>query len=169
MRTSELWCAVQCDPTLRRHVMGIYARNTLPSSIPWLLRARGVGFIVNTEPRQKRGRHWIAMVIEGNKAELFDSLAEPVNVDFDRYLKSRVASYIYNRQQLQSVDSDICGLYCLYYLLHKFKNSLSLNQIVHHFNPYDLLWNDDVVSRSMCRYFKYCTHCTSLSTNGCSS
>lgn len=167
MKGSEIWCAVQCDPTLRRHVMGVYARNNLPSTIPWHLRTQGLAFIVNTEPSNKQGRHWIVIVMEGNKAEVFDSLAEPLNENFSHYVKSNVTSYIHNGQRLQSVDSEICGLYCLYYLLYKFKEGLSMNQIVHHFNLHDLVWNDNVVSRSMCRYFKYCTHCTSL-LNVCS-
>ena len=156
MKASQLWCAVGCDPSLQSRVIGVFAKDTLPTLTP-SLRAKGVGLIVNTENSTREGRHWIAMYVRRNEAVLFDSLAEPVHDVFDRYLKSYARSYQRNIQPLQSADSSECGFYCLYFLLRTFRDHLTLNQIVHLFDKRDLLWNDVFVANYICHYFKYCT------------
>ncbi len=157
MKASELNCAIQCDPVLQNHVLGVFAKDTLPVLTSSMIR-RGVGLIVNTDVSRKKGRHWVAMYIQGNRAELFDSLAEPVHGDvFHSYLRSYVQSYLHSSKQLQSVDSNVCGFYCLYYLLCKFKANWSFQRFLHQFEVKNFIWNDMFVSHYICNYFKYCT------------
>ena len=155
MKGTELLCAIQCDSVLRNYVLGVYARDTLPVLTPYML-ASGVAIIVNTDKRGNEGQHWTAMYFKDNKAELFDSLGEPVHKDFVNYLMLYAGSYVSNPHQFQSSDSNICGLYCLYYLLCKFKACMTLTSISNQFDVNNLLWNDMFISQYMCHYFKYC-------------
>ena len=155
MKGSELFCAIQCDSVLSNHVIGVYARDTLPVlSYPML--SRGVGLIVNTDKSGREGQHWVVMYFKDKRAELFDSLAEPVCKEFDDYLKLYAGSYTSNNHQLQSSDSSICGLYCLYYLLCKFQAFMTLFTFSNQFDVTDLTWNDMFISQYICHYFKYC-------------
>ncbi len=156
MKGSELKCAIQCDPVLQCHALGVYAKDTLPVLTSSMIR-RGVGLIVNTDCSHKKGRHWVAMYFKGKRAELFDSLAEPIDAVFDSYLKTYVQSYLHIDERIQSVDSNVCGLYCLYYLLCTLKAKWSFHRIVHQFDVRNFLWNDTFVSQYVCQYFKYCT------------
>lgn len=155
MKASDLACAIQSDSILKYHVLGVFAKDTLPVLTRDML-ARGVGLIVNTEPSGRLGRHWVAMYFKGNTGELFDSLGEPVNSVFDLYLKTYVNQYQHNRRQLQSSSSSLCGHYCLYYLLYKCKTELTLQTLVQIFDGQVRFNNDEHVSKFICNYFRYC-------------
>lgn len=107
-------CAIQCDPSLQSHIMGLYAKDTLPTITPGL-RAKGVGLIVNTDVRQRDGRHWIAMYFKGKKAELFDSLPEqPVDRVLDRLRTAVHTLGMQNNYNLPVLTFVVCSR-CIFY------------------------------------------------------
>ena len=63
----------------------------------------------------------------------------------------RQAAY-YNDKPLQGLDSDVCGDYCLFYLLHRARN-VDMNTIESRFKRYDSQWNDAQVAKSVHTYF----------------
>ena len=86
-----------------------------------------VGLIVNTDPHNKPGRHWIALYKKGKTLNFFDSFgremqdfAEPfASIMNDFAAGCKVKS---NKMQYQNVFSDTCGRWTLYYILSKLCN-----------------------------------------------
>ena len=102
--------------------LGVFARDELPD----LSRERRpFALVLNTDPREKPGQHWLSIFGPINKPlELFDSFGlSPVLYGLD-YLSSK-----HSRVQLQSWNSALCGNYCLYYLYLRSHN-LSFDYIV---------------------------------------
>jgi len=145
MRTSQLLCAIKCDPVMRNSIIGVYARDQIPSEI----NQRPVGFIFNTNSSDKSGKHWLAVYFQSrDKGEFFDSYGHP-----PEYF-SLDSNLNYNKKRLQSIHSNVCGHYCLYYLLQRCRG-VSMDDIVNTFgNNYDC--NDEYVANYMERTFPYC-------------
>ena len=93
---------------------GVHAAYQLHSPLK-----RPTAMVVNTEPSWKQGRHWVAIYLPNTGSlEYFDSFGEPPKVSFiRRFLKNK--PFVYNHKPLQSLTSDVCGHYCIYYLVHR--------------------------------------------------
>ena len=131
MNTSELLCCIQCDPILKQNHVQVYAANCIPKFI-------GHGaFIVNTDVDTKPGMHWCAMYFsDSGHAEYWDSYGlPPQNHYFRTAIGDNSRSYIYNSIKLQNDSSDVCGQFCLYYLMLRLRGR-SLKEIVKTFNYY---------------------------------
>ena len=100
---------------------GVFASNQIPSKT---LRAP-FGFIVNNEPSNLPGQHWVAFFKghENGPLLFFDSYglkARTISKHFKRFLDSKEL-IIQNKIPFQNINTDICGQYCLYFLYHCFK------------------------------------------------
>lgn len=111
---------------------GVFASDKVPAPF----QPRNVCYIVNHSPLNSStgGTHWLACRIVGNKAYWFDSYGLPPhsplenkfmgaphepNPDFVKWFKSMgVEKYEWNTRDLQSVGSDVCGLYACYFCKH---------------------------------------------------
>ena len=65
------------DPQLRRVFHGVYPADQLPRFPCRTLRA---AYIVNTDPADEPGQHWLGLRTEQNKCENFDSYGLPLHV-----------------------------------------------------------------------------------------
>lgn len=75
------------------------------------------------------------------------------NSDFPEYA-SNFSNLIVNHKQLQSEHSDVCGMYCLFFLSERM-NGMSFYDIVHSFsNSADC--NDSFVHSYVSSVFPYC-------------
>lgn len=142
MNTSQIQCCLDCFPLLRKSVLGVYAANELPTemNIP-------CGFIANTDDHTKTGRHWCAFYFPNSTTiEYFDSYGMPVNYfnDYFPQYTSNFSSLITNSKQLQSLYSDVCGMYCLFFLIHRL-NGVLFYDIVN-------MFSNDVHSNDLCVY-----------------
>jgi hypothetical protein len=117
--------SVQIDRLLRpfKIFRGVDASDRLPKS-----PQNGV-YIVNLDPSNLPGSHCVGIYLDNHLAEYFDSYGlPPFGANARQFLKPFVFNY--NRVQIQSFQSDICGEYCclyavsksLGYTLHKFLN-----------------------------------------------
>lgn len=103
--------------------------------------------ISNTEPSWLSGKHWVAFCFpENDLPEFFDSYGHPpifYTPDFVSFLKlnSSTGGYVFNQWQLQSFNSNVCGLYCILYALSKYKN-LSFVNFLNQFSPFEVKEND---------------------------
>src|SRR4051794_19111181 len=79
-------------------------------------RCLPASYIVNTDPRKKPGKHWIALYITKNRAEYFDSFGRPPNGLILKFLKRVNKEIFYNAKCVQHDESISCGVYCLYFL-----------------------------------------------------
>lgn len=126
MQSPEFSIFIDKFPCLKQHFAGVFPINQIPRTL--LHRSF---LIFNKDPHYLKGSHWIALVrLDGTNYQIFDSLG----CDFDyleKYLKFKNAKYTYNTQAFQSENTNTCGLYCLYWLVHRMMSiSLSFNELL---------------------------------------
>ena len=99
--------------------------------------------IVNLDPSDKRGSHWIVIHhISKGKVEHFDSLGNKPDIKIHNSLTANSITYKYNNRRLQNFFTETCGLYCIYYsyysargkimeeILNDFSSNLKHNEII---------------------------------------
>ena len=64
------------DPQLKRYFYGTVACDRLPKSP---VKTQRQGYIVNTDPHDQPGQHWLAVWTDGNVCEILDSYALPMD------------------------------------------------------------------------------------------
>ena len=89
----------------------------LPRTLP---QEGPTAYIVNADPHDEPGRHWIAIWTKGNISEVMDSYSLSVEVygtmePIMEWLKYQM----HNGQSLQSLFSQSCGGYALMYLIDR--------------------------------------------------
>ncbi|MEW8548441.1 MAG: hypothetical protein AB2693_33480, partial [Candidatus Thiodiazotropha sp.] len=151
MNTSQLMCVIHSDPRLFASVRGVYSADQVPKYI------RRGGFIANTDVGNKPGKHWCAFYFDGfGRSEFFDSYGKPpqyYNNDFLSCLRRNSGVWIYNTKKLQSHYSNVCGQYCLYFLIHRVRGQ-SFGEIVKTLE--ESKCTDQYVYDYVTRIFPYC-------------
>lgn len=95
---------------------GVYSSDNLPydEELP-------LNIIVNTDPSNRPGEHWVAISINKNgKGEYFDSFGLPPLVpSIKKFLYSKCNNgCFYNNVQLQNIFSTTCGHYCVLFIIY---------------------------------------------------
>ena len=100
------------------HWLGVFARDQVPK----LDRSqrRPFALIVNTDPSDKPGTHWLAFFASADPRaaplEMFDSYGLSPNM----HALAHLAPCIYSSSvSYQSLDSSVCGHYCLFFLFNR--------------------------------------------------
>ena len=143
----ELRAIVANDVRLNQQFLGVFAANELPYQMPF-----GSLAIVNCCNRENPGRHWVVIhQATSNRLEMFDSYGlSPTMYNLENKLPvSNVV--VYNTKQLQSIHSDVCGYYCLYYCYFK-SRGYAMGDIVSIFSN-DYTSNDMYVYNSVLHLF----------------
>ena len=121
--------------------LGAHAFNELPAK-----PSGDYSIVVNTNA--KEGEHWLAIVRKNGKNYFLDSFgrsleSELFSEEFRKTLRSYVGGrMIYSSKWLQSLDSNTCGEYCVYFISKIQRNSLI--SILRRFGE-DLKSNDNYV------------------------
>lgn len=152
MNTSELHIALHLDSCTRHHVGDVCAADQLPSSaisnLPKI-------FIVNTDPHQLPGKHWVCFYIpHDGPIEFFDSLGKHPSFYsklFEKFIYSHSTEFIYNSNPLQSNFSDTCGHFCLFYSIHRCRG-MRMDTIIEKFSTSKIL-NDRLVQDFVKKHF----------------
>jgi hypothetical protein len=121
---------------------GVYARNKIPK-VP---KQKRIAYIVNTDPANKPGKHWVAFFLTRKTIYYFDPYGIPPH-GFHRILRSR-KNVCYFGQRLQGMGR-MCGHYCLYFIL-----AMQTNLSLEIFGS-DLSANDRIVKRLAEKHFPY--------------
>lgn len=152
MDTSQLMCALHCDPVLRISTKGVFAADQLPK------RIKHGGFIANTDASSKPGRHWCAFYFDGSgQSEFFDSFGMPPDYYNDTFLTCLRNNSIvqeYNSKTPQGIHSNLCGQFCLYVLIHRVRGQ-QFREIID--TLLSLKQRDQYVYDYILRVFPYCT------------
>ena len=108
-----------------KNFLGIFARDELPYKVKY-----PSFFVFNTDNRSEPGEHWLAIFIdEDKKAEFFDSYGNhPRYFRLEKYLDKIARSWTYNGQRIQDYFSQLCGHYCVYFLIQKLKDKTLLDK-----------------------------------------
>ena len=131
--------AIQIENDVRRvagterYFKGVYSSDNMPSSTPPYC------FIVNSEPSDQPGDHWLAFWVNEDSVEFFDTYGRtPYMFDnaFSAFLGGRKC--FYNSVGLEGIFSKTCGQFSIYYIclrclgfsFDEILNSFSSNVIV---------------------------------------
>ena len=112
-------------------------------------KRRGTFVISNTDTSNGPGMHWVVFYFpKRGPYEFFDSMGnspESYNVGFEKILDKK---YLVQNSQLQQSSSNVCGLYCAYYVIKRYREK-SMRNIVSEFNPRQRKQNDRYVVMKM--------------------
>lgn len=101
---------------------GVFPSNLIPKNI-------NAYAIVNLDPWPKKGTHWVVV----GRGEYFDPLGFPPKVlkirDFLLSFKNKSKIWI-NNVRVQDYFSNVCGHYCIFYIIMRCNNKLSPSGIV---------------------------------------
>lgn len=100
---------------VRAASVGVYAADRIPRSL-----SLPAAIVTNIDTSDKPGSHWVAFFINtAGRGIFFDSYGMPPSSPhhLDR-LKKNCKSFRWNKEQLQSFDSKVCGEYCVMFLRH---------------------------------------------------
>ena len=121
---------------------GVYSCDTLPEG-----DVRGL-LVSNTDPHDKPGEHWIAMYIDGERGEYFDSFGRAPNKHFESYMNKHCTIWTFNKKQLQSIISSFCGYYCCMFCMLSCRR-VDMTRIVNMFTT-DTGFNDCIAHSFVC-------------------
>jgi hypothetical protein len=142
------------DPVAGPVFLDVYAADTLPQKVP---SRRPLTLIVNTDNLIGEGKHWIGIFLpKHGPIEFFDSLGRPpghYNPTFLSFLKRVQRFHTYNTKRMQAHDSSVCGIYVLYYLIHR-SRGIPMSTITLLFTR-NLDNNDKLVTRWFHDYVAY--------------
>lgn len=143
-------------PTLQKYYGGTRACDRLPST---LSKQEKKAYIVNTDPHDKPGTHWLAIWTEENYCEMMDSFAlsfdiHPESMPLQQWIQRHFEFSKMNSIPLQSIQSDSCGDYALFYLIDK-SNGYSMEHFLNRFKRHDFVWNDHHVGQMLKNYIKH--------------
>lgn len=97
--------------------IGCYPSDNIPTSDIYPYSA-----VINTDKTGYPGKHWVAIYVQNkNTIEYFDSFGEVPNANISKYLMN-FENISMNKSKIQSLFSDVCGQYCIYFLLKRCMN-----------------------------------------------
>ena len=138
------------DCVLNRYFKGVFASDELPKS-PW--KTSTAAYIVNTDPHDKPGKHWLGMWVDNGVCEIMDSYSMPLGYYESKPLEKWTKQWKYlvtNGQALQALRSNSCGHYCLFYLKAKARGA-DLQEFLSYFSKKDYVDNDHKVGQMLKR------------------
>ena len=149
MDSLEIVRILKQDRFTKHYFRGVFACDQLPTRyVP-----RPSAFVVNTDPSNKPGQHWVAIYITQNgEGEYFDSYGQrPTLPPIKSFLKKNATSTTYNHRPLQGPLSAVCGQYTIFFLLQWYRG-LSMSKIIRLFSS-DKMDNDIAVNDSIRKQF----------------
>jgi len=140
MNMDKIRCALHIFPQFD----DVYSSDTLPPRPHGLL-------VCNLDPAHCPGTHWVAIYVDVDYGEYFDSIGRVPPDSIRNYLDrwcGGASKWIFNDRQVQSVISRLCGHYCVYYCALR-SNAISLREIVASLSK-DTAFNEVLVQTLMC-------------------
>ena len=105
----------QINAHLYERLPGLFGGTWPIDEVPTGVNNR-VCYVVNLSPSWHNGSHWVAVYLDGGGgAEYFCSYGSRIPVGLQ--IQLGYDAVLENDKQLQQLTSDICGEYCILYLL----------------------------------------------------
>ena len=141
-------------PNLKKHYRGIFSIDTLPK----IIKLRQF-LICNTDFSSGNGLHWFCLVRTSKvTVECFDSLGitPSKKAILENYCHFRgIKELQFNETPFQSEDSTSCGLFTLYFIIHRMHNlDLSFNELLEEILIADNTEKNELLVRQFCESVK---------------
>lgn len=92
-----------------RYFIGVFPADGMPQNI-----VTPATLIVNTDPANETGEHWIAIhITDIHRADYFDPFGFPPLIPAMQQFLCRYKVIRYNARSIQDVNSTICGDFCI--------------------------------------------------------
>jgi hypothetical protein len=114
-------------PALQKCFNGVYSIDTLPKQFKYRTFC-----ICNTDTHDGLGKHWICFIkSEKSSIECFDSLgiSSEKKELLIKYCQFKGKNLYFNYNQFQKSDSVTCGLFCVYFIIQRYLDSLILKRL----------------------------------------
>ena len=146
MNTAEISHALRHNPVTAAIFRGVHSADQLTLPLQPLPGA----CVVNTEPSDKPGEHWIALYQETpDVMETWDSFG--MKPSFYSPFFSKMGRLVLQTDQIQHSDSSACGQYCLFFILRRASGE-SYSNIIHLFTQ-SKASNDAMVTQYVNHHF----------------
>lgn len=123
MQASQILDIIQSFSSIKNQCAGIFSRNTIPS----YLNVKSF-LIANTQNDTEPGEHWFCIIRKSTqKYEYFDSLGiDEIKLKSlktqNLFSKSKQSIIVFNETPFQKSNSQTCGLFVLYFIIHRMHN-----------------------------------------------
>ena len=146
MNTLQIDNIMRADCELSTTFEGVFASDRLPA-----LSEQKTAMVMNLDPFKMDGSHWVCIYIENVNGNYFDSYGLSPSVDnFVHFLKRNCKTWTFNKTELQSYDTEVCGHYCIWFLTERARGK-TMHEIVSQFSEdrakNDLLVENQVTTR----------------------
>jgi hypothetical protein len=126
---------------------GVYSRDLLPDTLD------RKAIVVNTDPHDKPGAHWVCLYMTSSIVEYFDSYGlPPLHRDIQDFI-DRHGEGIHNPHVYQDLNTDVCDQYCVYYLHQRLrgKKPSEIGSYPGKAQPYNeiVMWTNGLKRRSV--------------------
>lgn len=140
MNTLNIQKALESQRCTKKYFRGVFALDKIPKKV----KTKPAMYVINTDKSDKPGEHWLAIYFPSKGcAEFFDSYGRSPSkyADINRFLKHNSKCISYNKKQLQSIFTGVCGQYCCVFLINRCKRK-SLKSFIKLFNVKNQIEND---------------------------
>ena len=115
LNTDEIQCiGKRSTEQLGLHFLGVFPADKAPTTTD----KTPFAYVVNTDPSDQPGSHWVAVYKASPKStlEFFDSFGQPLSAYPTLTHLIPAAGYEFNTCSYQSLSSRVCGFYSLAYI-----------------------------------------------------
>ena len=136
---------------LKHGVLGVFPSDKIPKTV-----SKGHALIVNTAPKGTEGQHWLSLYRDPDDGilEIFDSFGLPLDAYplVRKWIGNKEKYIRHNIGQLQSNNSDSCGVFCLLFLILRLKKKMTMNSFINIFDNDNLELNDCIALYWLVKY-----------------
>ncbi len=159
LKTSDFESYINKVPELVGHWAGVKALDQIPKK----LKVKSF-VIVNLSPSSHPGSHWVVLLRpHKDTLELFNSSGCSNLDNVKPYLKFPFKSQIfYNTASVQAPSTSSCGLFCVYFIIHRFLNlDQTFDEVMEDSFKPNLFENENTV-QVFCKHVLNLSHPTHL-------
>ena len=112
--TNQIFDVLNNDEFSSNIFKSVHSIDQLPNNIVY-----PSAYVINNKGSNHPGEHWLSVYYNNEgEAYFFDSFARgPYTYGLGKFLAKTSTKFKYNTTQIQSIFSEYCGYYCIYFIL----------------------------------------------------
>lgn len=149
----------------KKYFAGVYPADQLPHNLNETFKNKPIIlFVANYSSSRSPGSHWIGICVSRSPRtiEVFDTAGDGLSFKSNKYFqnfiernrktKNGIRAVLYNKAQLQSLTSTLCGQFTCLYVLARSRGS-SFNLFLNLFDSNNMVANDNLALTLFNKYF----------------